>query len=209
MRRRKSLYPGAPSPRTLKRSAVLQEKRRSAVVATLLPIAVGHAAAITVALLALRFVQHFLPMNILKWGSCVISFRAWLLSALPREPSAWRRHESRWQRSIRLVLPHGVRARCGVDASAGSDGTTNVWHDAQHGGRSSCNPCFVERMRNRIRGVDTHGQHVGRGWNPCDRVFRKLRKGGPAAAAAHVAQFRPTVGDRIADGRMLGAVLLI
>ena len=46
----------------------LQEKRRSAVVGALLPIALGHAAAITVAILALRFVQHFLPMNILKWG---------------------------------------------------------------------------------------------------------------------------------------------
>jgi hypothetical protein len=46
----------------------LQEKRWSAVVGALLPIAVGHAAAITAAILALRFVQHFLPMNILKWG---------------------------------------------------------------------------------------------------------------------------------------------
>jgi hypothetical protein len=46
----------------------LQEKRRSAVVGALLPIALGHATAITLAILALRFVQHFLPLNILKWG---------------------------------------------------------------------------------------------------------------------------------------------
>ena len=46
----------------------LQEKRRSAVLGALIPIALGHAAAITVAILALRFIQHFLPMNILKWG---------------------------------------------------------------------------------------------------------------------------------------------
>jgi len=46
----------------------LQEKCRSAVVGALLPIALGHAAAITLAILALRFVQHFLPLNILKWG---------------------------------------------------------------------------------------------------------------------------------------------
>jgi hypothetical protein len=52
----------------------LQEKRRSAVVDALLPIALGHAAAITVALLALSFVQHFLPMNILKWGVALILF---------------------------------------------------------------------------------------------------------------------------------------
>jgi hypothetical protein len=52
----------------------LQEKRRSAVVAALLPIALGHAAAITLAILALRFVQHFLPMNILKWGVALFLF---------------------------------------------------------------------------------------------------------------------------------------
>jgi hypothetical protein len=46
----------------------LQEKRRSAVIGALVPIALGHAAAITLTILALRFVQHFLPMNILKWG---------------------------------------------------------------------------------------------------------------------------------------------
>jgi len=46
----------------------LQEKRRSAVLSALVPIALGHAAAITLTILALRFVQHFFPMNILKWG---------------------------------------------------------------------------------------------------------------------------------------------
>ena len=52
----------------------LQEKRRSAVVVALLPIALGHAAAITLAILILRFVQHLLPMNILKWGVALILF---------------------------------------------------------------------------------------------------------------------------------------
>ena len=52
----------------------LQEKRRSAVVRALLPIAFGHAAAITLAILALRFVQHFLPLNILKWGVALFLF---------------------------------------------------------------------------------------------------------------------------------------
>jgi hypothetical protein len=46
----------------------LQERRRSAVVAALVPIALGHAAAITVAILLLRFAQHFFPASILKWG---------------------------------------------------------------------------------------------------------------------------------------------
>jgi hypothetical protein len=46
----------------------LQEKRRSAVLGALVPIALGHAVAITLAILVLRFVQHFLPMSILKWG---------------------------------------------------------------------------------------------------------------------------------------------
>ena len=52
----------------------LQEKRRSAVIRALLPIALGHAAAITLAILALRFVQHFLPLNILKWGVALFLF---------------------------------------------------------------------------------------------------------------------------------------
>jgi hypothetical protein len=52
----------------------LQEKRRSAVIGALLPIALGHAVAITLAILVLRFVQHFLPMNILKWGVASILF---------------------------------------------------------------------------------------------------------------------------------------
>jgi len=52
----------------------LQEKRRSAVIGALLPIALGHAVAITAAILALRFVQHFLPMNILKWGVALFLF---------------------------------------------------------------------------------------------------------------------------------------
>lgn len=52
----------------------LQEKRRSAVFAALPPIALGHAAAIALALLALRFVQHFLPLNILKWGVALFLF---------------------------------------------------------------------------------------------------------------------------------------
>jgi len=50
----------------------LQEKRRSAVIGALLPIALGHAAAILLAILLLRFVQYFLPMNILKWGVATI-----------------------------------------------------------------------------------------------------------------------------------------
>ena len=52
----------------------LQERRRSAVLGALIPIALGHAVAITLAILALRFLQHFLPMSILKWGVASILF---------------------------------------------------------------------------------------------------------------------------------------
>jgi len=52
----------------------LQENRRSAGIGALLPIALGHAAAITLAILVLRFVEHFLPMNLLKWGIALILF---------------------------------------------------------------------------------------------------------------------------------------
>jgi hypothetical protein len=52
----------------------LQEKRRSAVIGALLPIALGHAAAIAMAILLLTFVQHFLPMNLLKWAVASVLF---------------------------------------------------------------------------------------------------------------------------------------
>jgi hypothetical protein len=52
----------------------LQEKRRSAVIGALLPIALGHAAAISVAILLLTLVQHFLPMNLLKWAVASVLF---------------------------------------------------------------------------------------------------------------------------------------
>jgi hypothetical protein len=52
----------------------LQEKRRSAVLGALFPIALGHASAIALAILLLRFLQHFLPMNILKWSVAAILF---------------------------------------------------------------------------------------------------------------------------------------
>lgn len=52
----------------------LQEQRRSAVIGALLPIALGHAAAITLAILVLRFVQYFLPLNILKCGVALFLF---------------------------------------------------------------------------------------------------------------------------------------
>jgi hypothetical protein len=50
----------------------LQEKRKSAVIGALLPIALGHAAAIAIAILLLRFIQNFLPLNILKWVVALI-----------------------------------------------------------------------------------------------------------------------------------------
>jgi hypothetical protein len=52
----------------------LQEKRQSAVIGALFPIALGHASAIAVAILLLRFLQHFLPMDILKWSVAAILF---------------------------------------------------------------------------------------------------------------------------------------
>lgn len=52
----------------------LQEKRRSAVLYSLLPIAAGHAAAIALAIFAFRALQEFLPIRILKWGVAAILF---------------------------------------------------------------------------------------------------------------------------------------
>jgi hypothetical protein len=52
----------------------LQEKRRSAVIGALLPIALGHAVAITATILLLRFLQQFFPMHLLKWGVAAVLF---------------------------------------------------------------------------------------------------------------------------------------
>jgi hypothetical protein len=52
----------------------LQEKRRGAVLYSLLPIAAGHAAAIALAIFAFRAVQDFLPPATLKWGVAAILF---------------------------------------------------------------------------------------------------------------------------------------
>jgi hypothetical protein len=50
----------------------LQEKRRSAVIAALLPIALGHAAAIAITILALSVVQRVVPFHALKWPVAAI-----------------------------------------------------------------------------------------------------------------------------------------
>jgi len=52
----------------------LQEKRRSAVLRALLPIALGHAAAIGIALALLSLVQHVFPTHSLKWPIAGIIF---------------------------------------------------------------------------------------------------------------------------------------
>ncbi len=52
----------------------LQEKRRRAVIAALFPIAVGHAAAIAVAVFIFRVIQNLLPIGPLKWMVAIILF---------------------------------------------------------------------------------------------------------------------------------------
>lgn len=52
----------------------LQEKSRSAVIAALLPITAGHAAAIGLALLILSLAQRLLSTHILKWPVAAIIF---------------------------------------------------------------------------------------------------------------------------------------
>jgi hypothetical protein len=52
----------------------LQEKRRSAVFAALIPIALGHAIAIAATIFLLRFVQYLVPVHILKWAVAAILF---------------------------------------------------------------------------------------------------------------------------------------
>jgi hypothetical protein len=57
----------------------LQERRRSAVVGALVPIAVGHAAAIAIAIGLLVSLQYFLPMNVIRWGVAGLLFALGIL----------------------------------------------------------------------------------------------------------------------------------
>jgi len=52
----------------------LQERRRSAVFAALIPIGVGHAAAIAITILLFHFVQQVVPIHVLKWIVAAILF---------------------------------------------------------------------------------------------------------------------------------------
>jgi hypothetical protein len=52
----------------------LQEKRRAALFLALVPIALGHAAAIALALVLLRFVQHFISIVLVKYFVAAILF---------------------------------------------------------------------------------------------------------------------------------------
>jgi hypothetical protein len=52
----------------------LQEKHRSAILVALLPIALGHAAAIAGTIFLFRFAEHFFSGNTLKWTTAAILF---------------------------------------------------------------------------------------------------------------------------------------
>jgi hypothetical protein len=52
----------------------LQEKRRSAVIGALLPIALGHAASIALAILLLVLLQQLIAVQVLKWPVAAIIF---------------------------------------------------------------------------------------------------------------------------------------
>lgn len=60
----------------------LQEKRRSAVLGALLPIALGHAAAIAATIFIFHFAQHFIPGHTLKWAVAGILFAVGLYRLL-------------------------------------------------------------------------------------------------------------------------------
>ena len=104
------------------------------------------------------------------------SFRAGCLSTFSGESSARRWYAGRRQGSVRLVIPHGVRPRRGLDAAAGSDGTTNAGDDAEHGRRNAAdafvvNRIVVDRNNDWTGGADTYGKHVGSSRSPRDTVF--------------------------------------
>ena len=107
----------------------LQEKRRSAVIGALLPIALGTRCRNHAGNSPPAFCSTSSPDEYCEVGSCAISFHAWSLSTFPREPSARCRYESRRQGSVRLVLPHGVCSRSRTHGCTGSNAKPHVLHE--------------------------------------------------------------------------------
>ena len=129
--------------------------------------------AIAVAILLLRSFQHFVPVNTLKWGVASILF-ALGVYRLFRARHPWGPGmRAGGKRPVRLVFPHGIRPRRRLDVVADSDGATNAWDDAQHGGRDAYS-FFAESILSWTRRLDTHVGHVDGGWNPCGPVIRDL-----------------------------------
>jgi len=154
----------------------LQEKRRSAVLGALIPIALGHAVAITLAILVLRFVQHLLPMNILKWGVACILFALGLYrlfrTSHPRGAGMRVGGRDLFVWSFLMASAHGAGLMLlPILMAQPIPGMTHTM-----GGMTAV-PSSLSPSAVGLAVLIPHCKHVGRGWNPClPNSLRPMKK---------------------------------
>ena len=101
----------------------LQERSRAALLESLLPIAIGHEAAVVLALVLIEATGAAAGQRIVGIAGAIalIAFGAYKLFARARAP-ALGGHAAEQPRARRLVVPHVQRARRRADAAAGRRG---------------------------------------------------------------------------------------
>jgi hypothetical protein len=122
----------------------LQEKRRAAVLAALLPIALGHAAAIAAAILVFHFVQHLVSIDTLKRIVAAILFALGLYrlfrSSHPRGAGI---RVNRWELAVwsfMMASAHGAGLMLiPVLLAQPAHGMTHSMPEAMSGGSSQLN----------------------------------------------------------------------
>src|ERR1700685_544497 len=106
-----------------------------------------------------------------EMGYRVHSLHAWRAPNLSRKSSPRRWHEGWRERSVRLVVPHGVSPWGGFDDPAGSDGSTDAGNDAPHGGSHAWILDIPEHPGDRDCSFNPYPEHVVRRRTHCDPVL--------------------------------------
>ena len=94
----------------------MQEKRRSAVIGALFPMALGHAISIGVVVLVIALAQQQIQANVLHIACAVILFGFGVYKLFRARHPRWVGMRVNFKELNNLVFPHGFRARCRVNA---------------------------------------------------------------------------------------------
>src|ERR1700675_4533800 len=106
----------------------LQEKSRRAILPALVPIAVGHAVAISLTILAVRMVQAVISPLGLRIVVAAALFGMGLYRVAPSRHPRGGGNEGGIQRPVFLVVSNGDRPRSGTNAGASPACTSAFFH---------------------------------------------------------------------------------